>query len=339
MSRSGIYGNIDDEFLDEAIGLVVANDGTFDLSAPPPLNSTPISQGRISISFKSENSYAFSDIANDLVDLQRNPSSLSFVNMKSSASANVASIRTPSRASTKLSNYKNNYKSNIEELILQSSVPIDVNETEEIEALGHRGVWANKQETLNWKGSIPITEYKINQDPNPKIIIKKSDKKVKYIQELAVRYLKPPTPPPPGEIIIQQEPNIVPPPAPPIIIRQQPPRPETPEPLVIREAPPQPPPQVGRKLITISGKRLPPPPRKVIIERLAPLPQKPQSILVERWLSYPDLKRRVIFQKSSDPEPVVVEPRNVIIQWEEPETEIVQEMKYLGLFLQIQLNT
>lgn len=121
------------------------------------------------------------------------------------------------------------------------------------------------------------------------------------------------------------------PPAPPLIIRQQPPRPPTPEPMVIREAPPQAPAQVGRKVITISGKRLPPPPRKVIIERLAPLPAKPQSVIVERWLPYAQTKRRVIFQRAAQVDPVIVKPRNVIIQWEAPRVNIRREIKYLGV--------
>ena len=68
---------------------------------------------------------------------------------------------------------------------------------------------------------------------------------MEYIQELAIRYLRPPTPPAPGEILIQQQANVLTAPAPPLIIRQQPARPATPEPLVVREAPPQPPAQVG----------------------------------------------------------------------------------------------
>lgn len=125
--------------------------------------------------------------------------------------------------------------------------------------------------------------------------------------------------------------NTLTPPAPPLIIRQQPPRPITPQPLVVREAPPPPPAQVGRKVITISGKRIPPPPRKVVIERLAPLPSKPQSVIIERWLPYSQVKRRVIFQKSNERDPVIVKPRNVIIQWEAPQVTIKKEFKDLGV--------
>lgn len=158
---------------------------------------------------------------------------------------------------------------------------------------------------------MPICDYPINEDTNPEIVNKKISQQLEYVQELAVRYLRPPTPPAPGEIVITQEPNTLTPPAPPLVIRQQPPRPETPEPLIIREAPPQPPPAIGRKLITISGKKLPPPARKVVIERLAPIPSKPQSVIVERWLPYNDnIKRRVVFQRAPA-DPVVVQPRNV----------------------------
>jgi len=223
------------------------------------------------------------------------------------------------------------FLSDVEASILRSTVPIQVNESEEITVNGETGVWANKAEVVNWRGVIPITEYQINQDSNPEVITKRSEQLLEYIQELAIRYLRPPTPPPPGEIVITQESNTSTPPAPPLVIRQQPPRPSTPEPLVIREAPPQPPQQVGRKVITISGKRLPPPPRKVVIERLAPLPSKPQSVIVERWLPYAEVKRRVIFQKSGEPDPVVVRPRNVIVQWEAPRAVVKKEFKYLGV--------
>ena len=223
-----------------------------------------------------------------------------------------------------------NYSSNIENSILRSSEPVQLHETDEIEVLGQRGIWANKQEVQNWQGVVPITEYLINEDANPEVITKRSQEKIEYIQELAIRYLKPPTPPPPGEILIRQEPNVLTPPAPPLVLRQQPPRPQTPEPLIIREAPPPAPQPVGRKLITISGKRLPPPPRKVVVERFAPLPAKPQSVLIERWLPYAEVKRRVIFQMAP-PDPVMIKPKNIVVQWEAPEVQVRKEFKYLGV--------
>jgi hypothetical protein len=59
-------------------------------------------------------------------------------------------------------------------------------------------------------------------------------KQFEYVQELAVRYLKPPTPPTPGDLVITVESNSFIQPAPPLIIRQQAARPETPEPLVTK---------------------------------------------------------------------------------------------------------
>lgn len=221
--------------------------------------------------------------------------------------------------------------SKIELSILRSLNPIEITETEEISVLGNRGVWVNKTEVLNWRGDLNINEYQINEDANPEIITKKIDRSIEYVQELAIRYLRPPTPPTPGEIVITQEANFQVGPAPPLIIRQQPARASTPEPLVVREAPPQPPPAVGPKRITISGKRLPPPPRKVVIERLAPLPSKPQNVIIERWLPYGEVKRRVIFNKSSQSDAVVAKPKNVIVQWEAPQVQIKKEIKYLGV--------
>jgi hypothetical protein len=139
----------------------------------------------------------------------------------------------------------------IESAILRSTVPIDLNETEEITVNGERGIWANRNEVTNWRGNYPISKYPINDDPNPEIIRKRTDQHLVYHQEVAIRYLRPPTPPAPGEILIQQEGNSFAPPAPPLVIRQQPARPVTPPPLVVREAPPPPPPAVGRKGKTI----------------------------------------------------------------------------------------
>jgi hypothetical protein len=135
----------------------------------------------------------------------------------------------------------------IESAILRSTVPMDLNETEEITVNGERGIWANRNEVTNWRGNYPISKYPINDDPNPEIIRKRTDQHLVYHQEVAIRYLRPPTPPAPGEILIQQEGNSFAPPAPPLVIRQQPARPVTPPPLVVREAPPPPPPAVGRK--------------------------------------------------------------------------------------------
>ena len=221
------------------------------------------------------------------------------------------------------------YKSQVEASILASSNPLEFNATKQMSAAGQTGLWLNESEVLSFNGN--LAEYVFVEDANPQVINKKVQQQLEYVQELAIRYLRPPTPPAPGEIVIQMEANSLTGPAPPLVIRQVPARPDTPEPLVLREAPPQPPQPVGRKLVTISGKRLPPPPRKVVIERLPQLPSKPQSVLVERWLPYVQGKRRVVFQKSASADPVVVAPRNVIVQWEAPSVVVRKEFKYLGV--------
>ncbi|RNA05578.1 hypothetical protein BpHYR1_048824, partial [Brachionus plicatilis] len=102
------------------------------------------------------------------------------------------------------SNFGDNYLSKIEASIIQSENPIEIDESEEIEVNGEKGIWANKNEVINWRGELPIHEYKINTDINPEVLIKNSRQQIEYIQELAIRYLRPPTPPAPGEIIINQ---------------------------------------------------------------------------------------------------------------------------------------
>lgn len=97
------------------------------------------------------------------------------------------------------------YLSDVEMAILKSAVPINLPDTEEISVLGHRGIWANKAEVVNWRGPRPISEYPINVDDAPEVFTKRTHETLTYIQELAVRYLKPPSPPPPEPIIIQQE--------------------------------------------------------------------------------------------------------------------------------------
>jgi len=140
----------------------------------------------------------------------------------------------------------------IESLILNAQEPFQSIEQEEITVNGQRGIWLNRAEVSRWRGDLPINEYPINEDKNPKFINKVSSD-IEYVQELAIRYLRPPTPPSPGDVVITESPATRAKAAPPVIIRQQPPRPITPEPLVLREEPPSPPPVVPIKRISISG--------------------------------------------------------------------------------------
>lgn len=226
------------------------------------------------------------------------------------------------------------YLSEYEARILKATSPIDFLDND-LESIilneKQKGIWLNKDEVERWNGDIPLSKYEINKDDDPFVITKKIHTKLEYIQEMAIRYLQPPTPAPPGDIIIEQKPNILTPPAPPLVIRQAPARPSTPEPVVFREAPPKPPPQIGRKIITIYGKKLPPPPRKVVIERFAPLPPKPPALIVERWLPFKQQKRRVILQKSKDADPVCQKPKNYIIQWETPKGKCVFFFRHLSV--------
>ena len=45
---------------------------------------------------------------------------------------------------------------------------------------------------------------------------------------------------------------------------------------------------------------------------------------------YAEVKRRVLFQ-AAPPDPVIVKPRNTIVQWEAPEVHVRKELKYLGI--------
>ncbi|CAF0850813.1 unnamed protein product [Brachionus calyciflorus] len=214
--------------------------------------------------------------------------------------------------------------------VLDSTIPIEIEEKEEILYKGEKSYIANKSDFVDWKGPIPLDQYPINEDESPEIVIKKPEQKIEYEQEIAIRYLKPPTPAPHGDIIIQHEKIVVPPPAPPLVIRQQLQRSKTPEPMIIREAPPKPIRKLEPKIITIPAKKIPPPPRKVIIERMPPLPAKPQPIVVERWLPYKTPKRRVVYKKQEDVQ-IPEKPKNLIIQWETPNVVINRKYKDLGV--------
>ena len=74
------------------------------------------------------------------------------------------------------------FASQVEANILNSREPVEINERDEIEVLGERGIWANKAESLMWRGVMPLSEYAINNDPNPEVITKRSKRHVEYIQ-------------------------------------------------------------------------------------------------------------------------------------------------------------
>lgn len=241
------------------------------------------------------------------------------------------SIAESQRTTSIAVNNDNQQASNVEAAILAATKPFEVAEKEVINVNGITGLWANKSEAENWNGPLPLKEYPINNDNEPEVIKKRTDQTVIYEHEVAIRYLRPPTPPPPGELIIKQEKAVRPPPAPPVVIRQQPRKPETPPPLVVREEPPKPPRPIPPKVITVPGKKLPPIPRKLVIERFGALPDKPRPIVIERWLPYGEQKRKIVYMKPSEPESPIETQKNLIIEWEAPQVLIKKEFRDLGI--------
>ncbi|RMZ96505.1 hypothetical protein BpHYR1_020315, partial [Brachionus plicatilis] len=48
---------------------------------------------------------------------------------------------------------------------------------------------------------VSLDQYKLNSDPNPEVIRKKPSEKIRYQQDLSVRFLEPPKAPKPGDIV------------------------------------------------------------------------------------------------------------------------------------------
>jgi len=117
------------------------------------------------------------------------------------------------------------YNSRIEDSALNSNQEFSV-PSNELTPNGENDIWSNNCEVCSFRNN-----ESTNQDKSP-LVIKKKSKKVKQVQPVSVRYLKPPTPPEPGPIIIRHEPNKPTAPASPLIMRQAPPQPATPPPLV-----------------------------------------------------------------------------------------------------------
>ncbi len=108
--------------------------------------------------------------------------------------------------------------------ILDAKAPLPVNETtlQTVRINGQEitGIWVNRDECLNWRGPIPLEHYKINTD-SATVIKKHATHSYDQVQNISVRYLKPPPLQTPGDLIIKEEGTVQLPPAPPIIIRQQ----------------------------------------------------------------------------------------------------------------------
>jgi hypothetical protein len=149
-----------------------------------------------------------------------------------------------------------NAESNIERALLDARNPIAAN-GEQIVLNNQRVTLLNKEENTNFRGPIPLEQYQINSDPNPVVIRKKPADKLRYRQNVTIRYLKPPTPKPSELVIVEEAPRPQPV-APPLVVRQERFRAVTPAPIVYREAPPPPPPPAERRVIYV---RAPPQPQ------------------------------------------------------------------------------
>ncbi len=193
--------------------------------------------------------------------------------------------------------------STLEQKIINSTEPIHLppdHEIEEITFLNKPSIWLNKKECNEWQGPVSLNSYKLNEDPNPDIIIKKIIQPVEYTQDIQIKYLQPPTPPPDGDLIIQQEKDIILDPLPPPqIIRVYPPRPRTPPPLIIREKPPQPRPPKPVQIITIPGRVIRPPQRRqIIIEHMPQVASR--QIIIEKPKYYSEFieKKNLNFKQN-----------------------------------------
>jgi hypothetical protein len=223
-------------------------------------------------------------------------------------------------------------QSALEQRLLSSQEPITVDETETITANGISGIHANRAETAQWRSreGRSAADYAFLNDPNPQVIRKRGVQKLRHVQEVEVKFLKPPQPPTPPPIQIVREGDTQSEQAPPVVIVQPGRVGADAAPVVLRERPPRPPAAVAPKRIVIPGRKLPAAPRRVVVERLPDLPGRPGKVTVERWLGYERQRRQVTYEKLQDECPPQV-GRNVVIEWESPEVEVVREYRCLGV--------
>jgi hypothetical protein len=125
------------------------------------------SNSRAATNNNNNNSQAVSQIAADLLELQQVARSSSAANFSQQSKSRASTHTTQASASQA-------FLSDVEAAILRANIPIELNETEEITVNGQRGIWANRNEVLNWRGVCPLAEYQINADPNPEIITKRA---------------------------------------------------------------------------------------------------------------------------------------------------------------------
>jgi len=249
----------------------------------------------------------------------------------SNYSFNQFSAAAPAAAGCKPGSGSAAPQSALEQRILASNEPVTTNETQTITVNGISGIHANASETAGWRSSEgrTVADYAFLNDPNPQVVRRRAGK-VRQVQEVEVKFLKPPQPPTPPPIQIVKEGDTQPDQAPPVVIVQPGKIGCAGDDVVLRERPPRPPAPVAPKRIVIPGRKLPAAPRRVVVERLPDLPGRPGKVTVERWLGYERQRRQVTYEKLQDECPAQV-GRNVIIEWEAPEVEVVREYRCLGV--------
>lgn len=220
----------------------------------------------------------------------------------------------------------------LEQRLLSSQEPVTTNETQVITANGITGIHANANETAQWRSreGRTVADYQFLNDPNPIVVRRRGQEKIRHIQEVEVKFLKPPQPPTPPPIQIIREGDTQAEQAPPIVIVQPGRVGDDAAAIVLRERPPKPPAPVAPKEIRLPGKKLPAAPRRVIVEKLPDLPGKPAKIHIERWLGYERQQRRVIYEKLQDECPANTE-QNIVVEWEQPDVEVHREYKCVGV--------
>ena len=96
-------------------------------------------------------------------------------------------------------------KSPMQEAVLISKTPVNADEsataTVRIGGVDITGHWINRDECLNWRGPIPIERYRINTD-SAAIINKNLNQTYDQIQNISIKYLKPPPLKPAGILIL-----------------------------------------------------------------------------------------------------------------------------------------
>ena len=205
-----------------------------------------------------------------------------------------------------------NELSAVEEIILNSKDPIQIEESTQITLNGYTGIWANKFENLNWQeGPIPLENYPIFNEQNPELIQKKQEDCVKASQQIIYRFLKPARAPEVGDLIIKKEADRQPQAAPPIIIRVPPKEnKQEQEQIVIREIPPKIKAPQPAQTITIPGEVIPAGPRRLIVEKMPKLPKAPGKIIVERWLN-PDRLINITYEDNSKSAKIIRDDENL----------------------------